>query len=70
MFQKKILAYKYYNLSEFFYNDDVFESIKPYKVEIPTNIIFDIDTILEKISKFGIDSITKEERDFLDNQPK
>lgn len=28
---------------------------------------FDVDSILDKIYKFGIESITKEEKDFLDN---
>ena len=35
-------------------------------VKIP--IILEVDVILEKISKYGVDSITKEEKDFLDNQ--
>lgn len=33
--------------------------------EIP--IIFDVDTILDKINKYGMLSLTKEEIDFLDN---
>ena len=64
--QKKILAYKYDSLSGFIYNDDVFESLKSYKVEVPKDIILDVDNILDKISKFGINSITVEEKDFLD----
>lgn len=31
-------------------------------------IILEVDVILEKITKYGIDRITKEERDFLDAQ--
>ena len=30
-------------------------------------IKFDVDTILDKISKDGIESISKEEKEFLDN---
>jgi hypothetical protein len=33
----------------------------------PVEVVFDVDTILEKIHKFGRQSITKEEKDFLDN---
>jgi hypothetical protein len=31
---------------------------------------YDVDSILEKISQKGIDSLTKSEKDFLDNQSK
>jgi len=31
-----------------------------------TNVILDLDTILDKISKLGVDSLTKKEKDFLD----
>jgi hypothetical protein len=34
-------------------------------VKLP--IVLEVDVILDKISQFGINSITKEERDFLDN---
>ena len=65
--QKKLLAYKYDEIDGFFYNDDVFDSIKPYKVEVPSDIVLNVDDILDKISEFGIDSISGEEKDFLDN---
>lgn len=39
------------------------DSYEPVKVEV----VLDVDTILEKIHKFGEASISKEERDFLDN---
>ena len=29
-------------------------------------VVLDVDTILDKIGQYGIDSITKEEKDFLD----
>jgi hypothetical protein len=34
-------------------------------IEIP--IVLELDAILDKIGKYGIDSISKEEKDFLDN---
>lgn len=42
-------------------------NIKPYE-PVPIDAILDVDTILEKIHKYGADSITKEEKNFLDNQ--
>jgi hypothetical protein len=39
------------------------------KIEYPKADL-DIDSILDKISKFGIDSLLKEEKDFLDNSSK
>lgn len=65
--QMMVLAYKYYNADVFSYNDDVFETIKPFKVEVPKEIVLGVDTILEKISKFGMDSLSDEEKEFLDN---
>jgi len=45
------------------------QSIEPK--ELPSSeIILDVDTILEKITKFGITSLTKTEKDFLDNSSK
>jgi hypothetical protein len=38
------------------------------KKEEKSKKIFNVDVILEKISKFGIQSLTKEEKEFLDNQ--
>ena len=40
--------------------------IEPY-IPVSVEVILDVDTILEKIHKYGKDSITKEEKDFLDN---
>ena len=34
-------------------------------VELP--VVLEVDSILDKIGKYGINSITKEEKDFLDN---
>jgi len=65
--QKMILSYKYNDVDGFFHNDDVFETIKPYRLEVPKDIVLDVDIILEKISKFGIESLEKEEKEFLDN---
>lgn len=43
--------------------ETLFKNAKPKKVELP----LDMDSILEKISKRGIDSLTKREREFLKN---
>jgi hypothetical protein len=43
-------------------------SIKKEERLEPSKPVLNVDTILEKISKFGIQSITKEEKEFLDNQ--
>ena len=44
---------------------DLVESVikSPRKLEV----ILNVDAILDKIGQYGLDSITKEERDFLDN---
>ena len=68
--QKMVLSYKYNNVDGFFHNDDVFETIKPYKVEVPKDVVFDVDTILDKIKDYGIDFISIEEKAFLDNLSK
>lgn len=36
------------------------------KIKLP--VVLEVDAILDKIGKYGIDSITKEEKNFLDNQ--
>ena len=38
-----------------------------YQIVQENEIMFDVDTILDKISKDGIESISKEEKEFLDN---
>ena len=47
-------------------------TVKSYQVPVETDavdpVILDVDIILEKIFKYGKDSITKEEKSFLDNQ--
>jgi hypothetical protein len=43
--------------------ETLFKKPKPKKVELP----LDMDSILEKISKRGIDSLTKREKEFLKN---
>jgi len=53
--------------------DFVMNSIKPYIVEKekPSVVVeLSIDAILDKITKFGIDSLLKEEKDFLDQSSK
>jgi hypothetical protein len=70
MDQKKVLAYVYSHIDGVHYFDDVFLSMKPFKVEIPVEVILDTDTILEKISTFGIDSLTDDEKNYLDNLSK
>jgi hypothetical protein len=37
-------------------------------LEVEEEIVLDIDVILDKISRLGIKSLKKEEKDFLDNQ--
>jgi hypothetical protein len=71
--------------SEFSYNKEVLESIpaldktivdieiikNPEVQEIENNSqSFTIDTILDKISKRGYESLSKEEKEFLDNKSK
>ena len=50
---------------------ELFPSIPRYEPkpkELPApKVELNLDAILDKISKFGIDSLLKEERDFLDN---
>lgn len=41
--------------------------MKSYQVPVEP-VILDVDTILEKIFKYGKDSLTLEEKSFLDNQ--
>lgn len=54
--------------------DEVFVGMKRYEPkpkELPApKVDLNIDSILDKISKYGIDSLLKEERDFLDNSSK
>lgn len=65
--------------------DEVILSIKPevadkkevveqsktkINIEVDSEIALDIDSILDKITKFGIKSLTKTEKDFLDNSSK
>jgi hypothetical protein len=51
------------SLEESIFDDD-------YDVDYEEDIDYDLDTILDKISEHGIDSLTKGEKDFLDNQSK
>jgi hypothetical protein len=37
------------------------------KVVVDLPVVLEVDTILDKIGKHGIDSISKEEKDFLNN---
>jgi hypothetical protein len=45
------------------------ESVPEVEVEVKTEVeeVLELDPILEKISKFGVNSLTKREKDFLDN---
>lgn len=43
------------------------ESVINSPRKFKTEVILDVDSILDKIGQYGIDSITKEEKDFLDN---
>lgn len=80
----EITKYKMQLECEFHENSDVKESIPPYdesivsveviKKEIGTEKIeedyFDLDDILDKISKKGVESLTEKEKDFLDKKSK
>ena len=78
-----VIAYTVKGSEEILIADNFFDSLKSIKpvtfviqdkpkpvVENKTEDIeieLDIDTILDKIGQYGIDSITKEEKKFLDN---
>jgi hypothetical protein len=61
---------KLYNLEtrkeSVYVEDFVKDVVKDVKQELP--VVLEVDAILEKIFKYGIDSITAEEKDLLDNQ--
>jgi hypothetical protein len=67
-----IIAYednKGYSFSENFTNH--LTSIEPIDINediLNQSVDIDTDSILDKISKYGIASLTKEEKDFLDSQ--
>lgn len=71
---KTMIAYSTtYSSDKIIYTDEfnkLFEKIPMYvpkPAELPApKFDLNIDSILDKISKFGIDSLLKEERDFLD----
>jgi hypothetical protein len=79
---KRMIAYstqKFPNKIEFTDSfDSSFKSIKTYQPNIPvsifelpkSNLSLNVDDILDKISKYGIDSLLKEEKEFLDNSSK
>lgn len=56
------------------YFESLYEKLKndAYEIEVETKIelpvILEVDVILEKIFKYGIDSLTNDEKIFLDNQ--
>ena len=54
--------------------DSLFRSIpiyEPKPIALPAPAVdLNIDSILDKISKYGIDSLLKEEKEFLDNSSK
>jgi hypothetical protein len=58
---------------EIIFQDDFKEFLKNMKSlssKTDNKIVLDVDVILEKISKKGIDSLSKKEREFLDNLEK
>jgi hypothetical protein len=73
--ERSVGAYKHY-LSEGFdiktksldRKDKYFEIEEAEIVEEIKEVVLDVDTILDKISKLGIKALCKEEKDFLDNQ--
>jgi hypothetical protein len=78
--ERSVGAYKYYlskgfdvktksldRKSEYFENIELVEAVKE---EISEEVILDTDIILDKISRLGITSLKKEEKDFLDNKSK
>jgi hypothetical protein len=50
-----------------FFERDREEIIEPVDVKIKLPVVLETDAILDKIVKYGIDSITIEEKNFLDN---
>jgi len=49
---------------------DIISDIKPSDLKKRRVDVLTIDNILDKIAKYGIDSLVKEEKDFLDNSEK
>ena len=78
--ERSVGAYKYYlskgfdvktksldRKAEYLENIEEVEKVEEI-VEVEEEIVLDIDVILDKISRLGIKSLKKEEKDFLDNQ--
>jgi hypothetical protein len=49
---------------------DIISDIKPSELKKRRVDILTVDNILDKIAKYGIESLVKEEKDFLDNVEK
>lgn len=49
---------------------DIINDIKPSELKKRRVDVLTVDNILDKIAKYGIDSLVKEEKDFLDNVEK
>lgn len=49
---------------------DIISDIKPSELKKRRVDVLTVDNILDKIAKYGIDSLVKEEKDFLDNVEK
>lgn len=49
---------------------DTINDIKPVDLKKRRVDVLTVDNILDKIAKYGIDSLVKEEKDFLDNSEK
>jgi hypothetical protein len=49
---------------------DIISGIKPSELKKRRVDVLTVDNILDKIAKYGIDSLVKEEKDFLDNVEK
>ena len=48
-------------------NSELVPEVEEVEVKTEVEEVLELDPILEKISKFGVNSLTKREKDFLDN---
>jgi hypothetical protein len=66
-FQQKIQDIQKFTMKNINLDDLVGNENEVDQIVKDNNVKYDVDTILDKISKDGIDSISKEEKEFLDN---
>ncbi len=68
---KDVVAYQINKDPNLYLGDDFIDKLSSMKSfqfqKKPTNLVFNLDTILEKISSDGINSLTVEEKNYLDN---